>query len=216
MRVCTAEVKVHIYLIYKNIASHHNDVIMSAVASQITSLTIVYSTVYSGTDQSKHQRSASLAFVWGIHRWPVNSPHKRPVTRKVFPFDDVIMRIHDKITGLIQGLRPANERRRYNVLLRHETRLIKYTMRSPYNMVNFLLTTIMTSSNGNIFRVTGHLCGEFTGPRWIPRTSQWRGALMFSLICVWINGWENNREAGDLRRYRSHYDVIVMTKRIHI
>ena len=39
---------------------------------------------------------------------------------------------------------------------------------------------------------------------------QWRGALMFSLICVWINGWENNREAGDLRRYRAHYDVIVM------
>ena len=39
----------------------------------------------------KHQSSASLAFVWGIHRWPVNSPHKRPVTRKTFPFDDVIM-----------------------------------------------------------------------------------------------------------------------------
>ena len=39
---------------------------------------------------------------------------------------------------------------------------------------------------------------------------QWRGALMFSLICVWINGWENNREAGDLRRYRAHYDVTVM------
>ena len=70
----------------------------------------------------------------------------------------------------------------------------------------------MTSSNGNIFRVTGHLCGEFTGPRWIPRhKGQWRGALMFSLIWVWINDWVNNREAGDLRRYRAHYDVIVMS-----
>ena len=39
---------------------------------------------------------------------------------------------------------------------------------------------------------------------------QWRGALMFSLVCVWINGWVNNREAGDLRRHRAHYDVIVM------
>ena len=39
---------------------------------------------------------------------------------------------------------------------------------------------------------------------------QWRGAVMFSLICVWINGWLNNREAGDLRRYRAHYDVTVM------
>ena len=70
---------------------HYNDVIMSAMASQITSLTIVYSTVYSGADQRKHQNSASLAFVWGIHRWPVNSPRKWPVTRKMFPFDDVIM-----------------------------------------------------------------------------------------------------------------------------
>ena len=64
---------------------------MSTIASQITSLTIVYSTIYSGADQSKHQSSASLAFVWGIHRGPVNSPHKWPVTRKMFPFDDVIM-----------------------------------------------------------------------------------------------------------------------------
>ena len=71
--------------------NHYNDVIMGAVASQITSLTIVYSTVYSGSDQRKHQSSASLAFVRGIHQWPVNSPHKWPVTRKMFPFDDVIM-----------------------------------------------------------------------------------------------------------------------------
>ena len=64
---------------------------MSAMASQITSLTIVYSTVYSGADQRKHQSCASLAIVRGIHRWPVNSPHKGPVTRKMFPFDNVIM-----------------------------------------------------------------------------------------------------------------------------
>ena len=71
--------------------SQYDDVIMGAIASQITSLKIVYSTVYSGADQSKHQSSASLAFVWGIHRGPVNSPHKWPVTRKMFAFDDVIM-----------------------------------------------------------------------------------------------------------------------------
>ena len=64
---------------------------MSTIASQITSLTIVYSTVYSGANQRKHQYSASLAFVQGIHRGPVNSPHKWQVTRKMFPFDDVIM-----------------------------------------------------------------------------------------------------------------------------
>ena len=64
---------------------------MGAIASQITSLTIVYSTVYSGADQRKHQSSASLAFVRGNHRGPVNSTHKWPVTRKSFPFDDVII-----------------------------------------------------------------------------------------------------------------------------
>ena len=72
---------------------HYNDVITGAIASQITSLEIVYSTVYPGVDQSKPQSSASLAFVRGIHRGPVNSPHKWPVTRKISPFDDVIMSI---------------------------------------------------------------------------------------------------------------------------
>ena len=76
---------------YKIGLHHNSDVIMATVTSQITSLTIVYSTVYSGADQRKHQSSASLAFVRGIHRWPVNSPHKGPVTRKMLPFDDVIM-----------------------------------------------------------------------------------------------------------------------------
>ena len=70
---------------------HYNDVIMSMMASQITGVFIVCSIVGSGADQRKYQSSASLAFVRGIHRWPVNSPHKGPVTRKMFPFDDVIM-----------------------------------------------------------------------------------------------------------------------------
>ena len=70
---------------------HYGDVIMGAIASQITSLTIVCSTVYSDADQRKHQSSASLVFIRGIHRGPVNSPHKWPVTRKMCPFDDVIM-----------------------------------------------------------------------------------------------------------------------------
>ena len=64
---------------------------MGAIASQITSLTVVYLTVSSDADQRKHQSSASLAFVRGIHRGSVNSPHKWPVARKMFPFDDVIM-----------------------------------------------------------------------------------------------------------------------------
>ena len=64
---------------------------MRPMASQITSLTVVYTTLYSEEDKRKHQSSASLAFVWGIHRWPVNSPHKWSVRWRMLPFDDVIM-----------------------------------------------------------------------------------------------------------------------------
>ena len=76
----------------RHLFSHQKGVIMGAMTSQITSLTIVYLTVYSVADERKHQSSASLAFVREIHRWPVNSPRKGPVTRKIFPFDDVIMK----------------------------------------------------------------------------------------------------------------------------
>ena len=86
---------------------HYNDRIMTATATQITSVSIVCSTIGSDADQRKRQSSASLAFVRGIHRWPVNSPHKRPVTRKMFPFDDVIIiwLCHHKSSGRrIDGL----------------------------------------------------------------------------------------------------------------
>ena len=72
---------------------YFSDVIMSTMASKITSFTIVYSTVYSGANHRKHQSSASLDFVRGIHQGPVNSPRKGPVTWKMFPFDDVIVMI---------------------------------------------------------------------------------------------------------------------------
>ena len=83
---------------------HNIDVIMGAMASQITGVSIVYSTVTSGGYKRKHQSSAFLAFVRGIHWWPVISPHKGPVTRKMFPFDDVIMiqtcACHDESVGV--------------------------------------------------------------------------------------------------------------------
>ena len=80
--------------IIKIVSFHDYDVIMGTIASHIISPTTVYSTVYSDADERKHQSSAPLAFVWGIHRGPVNSPHKWPVTRKMLPFDDVIMVWH--------------------------------------------------------------------------------------------------------------------------
>ena len=95
-------------------------------------------------DQRKHQRSASLALVRGIHWWPVNSPHKGPVTRKMFPFDYAIM----------------------------DTKL--------WHEVGFEYAFIMRMISWHI--------------------GQWRGALMFSLIRPWQNGWLNNQDDGDLRQ----------------
>ena len=149
-----------------------------------------------------------------------------------------------------------------------------------FHLFNIIFVShMMSSSNGNIFRVTGHLCGEFTGPRgprefptqrpvtrsfdvffdlrlnkrlnkqwwgwwfetpshplwrhcndlfalylicWLMKArsllshkGEWLGALMFSLICAWINGWVNNGEAGDFKRHRAHYDAIVMGMTMH-
>ena len=70
---------------------------------------------------------------------------------------------------------------------------------------------MITSSNGNIFRVAGPLCGEFTGHRWIPHTKARDAELWCFLWSAHLmNGWANNHEAGDLRRLRAHYDVMVM------
>ena len=75
------------------------------------------------------------------------------------------------------------------------------------------IRSMMTASNGNIFRVTGPFCREFIGPRYIPLTNkgQCGGALRFSLICAWLNAWVNTRVVGDLRRHHAHYDAIVMS-----
>ena len=70
---------------------HCSVVILSAIASQMTSVSIACSTVCSGADQRKHHRSEWLAFARGSHRRPVDSHYKEPVKRKMFPFDDVIM-----------------------------------------------------------------------------------------------------------------------------
>ena len=104
---------------------HYGDVIMGAIASQITNLTIVYSTVYLDADHSKHQSSASQAFVRGIHRGPGNSPHKWLVTRKMFPFDDVIMTYSNSKSIIIQT------RQRKQNMVGHITRI---TQQHTYNV----------------------------------------------------------------------------------
>ena len=80
---------------------HCSDLLISAMASQITGVSIVYSAGCLGAHQRKYQSSASLAFLRGIHRRPLNSRRKGPVKRKMFPFDDVIMELLKKHSRII-------------------------------------------------------------------------------------------------------------------
>ena len=127
---------------------HYDDVIMETIASQITSLTSVYSTVYSGADQSKHQSSASLAFVWGIHRGPVNSPHKWPVTRQMFPFDDVIM------TSLVRVC-----------LNHHYNDVTMGSMASQITSLTIVYSAVYSGTDQRKHRSSASLAFELTGDR---------------------------------------------------
>ena len=106
---------------------------------------IVYSTFYSGADQRMHKSSASLAFVKGIHRWPVNSPQKGPVTRKRFPFDDVILR-HPPITIFHHDIKSME-----NAFWFH-----------PYCIKRLLRTFVDSMTVGAIFHSDMRACGGVT------------------------------------------------------
>ena len=158
---------------FYSICGHYSDIIMSVMASQITSVSIVCSTVCSGVDQIKHQSSALLAFVRGIHQWPGDFPHKGPITPTMFLFDAVSMMSQ--------------------LSLPHQF----YSHDDVIKWKHF-------PRNWPILR------GIHWSPVNSPHKGQWRGAFMFFFICFWINDWVNNPEAGDLRRSRAHYDIIVM------
>ena len=199
---------------------------MGTMASPITSLTIVFLTVYSGADQRRHQSSASLAFCEGNSPVTVNSPHKGAVTRKMFPFDVVIMRYLTLISQKVQWshgtciIRLIDFRLLtiYTPNLAHAPRYVVSLVSSKAGTCfmaqrcliirSCINLDMMTSSNGHIFRVT---VPKFTGHRWIPRTKASDAELWcFLWSAPWINGWVNNREAGDSRCHLAHYDVIVM------
>ena len=177
---------------------------MSAMASQITSSSIVYSTVSSGADQRKHQSPAPLAFVSGIHRWPVNSPHKEPVTRNIFhlitsswllpslqfihPLSPTLT--HPHAHSPVHYFSPIHSTNRSLSLTHSFTHPVTHSF-TPGLLTHSLTHSLsigvceaqlevagrlcshfsmITSWNGSIFRVTGPLCREFTGHRWISLT----------------------------------------------
>ena len=131
------------FLVCQLIFCHYCDVIISAVASQITSFSTVCSAVCSDAHQTKHQSSAFLAFVRGIHWWPVDSPHKGTVTRKMFPFDDVIM-----ATKSVPRVFRANVQRTCNVT---EIKVTEMLLRQKPLSINEENTPVMRKSKDCIY-----------------------------------------------------------------
>ena len=175
---------------------------MSAMASEIIGITIVYSTVCSGAYQRKHQSSGSLAFVRGLYRWPVNSSHKGPVKRKMFPFDDVIIS-WCLLYG--QGLTKHHS-------CRDIEKLICMTWLHTHAVASMMVQWWRHQMDDVIKwkhfpRYWPFVRGIHRSQVNSPHKGQWRGSLMFSLICTWINGWVNHREAGDLRRHRARQRI---------
>ena len=156
--------------------------------------------VYSGADQRKHQSSASLAFVRGIHRWAVNSLHKWPVTRKMFPYDVITSNDIGNLGWWVHCLP------RWRTLI---TNTISVSRNDRNDKVHDDVIKWKHFPRNWAF-----VRGIHRSPVNSPQKGQWRGAMMFSLICAWIGSWVNNRETSDLRRHRAHYDVTVMVNSI--
>ena len=127
---------------------------MGVIASQITSF--VYSTVYSSTDQRKHQ-SLSLAFVLGIHQWPVNFPHKWPVKRKMFPFDDVIM------VGVQEhlGHNLCSYRWMWLTSFMGQPLFTKFNFKCTTKIYKEIHTVLNRVCTTNIYRIGNFFCLEF-------------------------------------------------------
>ena len=159
---------------------------MGEIASDITSLAIVFSTAYSVTDHRKHQSSASLAFVRGIHRWPVNSPHKWPETRKMFPFDDVIMKLKLSIGAL-----PHLCSKAIDILIQCVTKRIRShdLLRFPHGSDRprnrwHQLCHVEVIKWKHFPCYWPFVRGIHRAPVNSLHKGQWRRALAFSLICV--------------------------------
>ena len=159
----------HVLLCFDSFVPY-NDVIMSAMASQITSLTTVYSTVYSGADQRKHQSSASLAFARGIHRWPVNSPHKGPVAPKMFPFGDVIMILANLVmsSNFNHTIVSVPVKQHLTPTRRNNITTMKTMKQCMINLRAYFVKHMMTSGRAKISCVTGPWWEVSPCHLWIP------------------------------------------------
>ena len=172
------------------------------MVTQTTGNPTVYSTDFVPANNTANTKVPHhRPFARGIQRKSVDSPHKGPEIRKLSPFHDVIMHWNDIAQQLLQSL-PSHAT--YNS---HKAiRKLSMDWMQHDDVIKWK----------QLPRYWPFVRGIHRSPVKSPHKGQWRGTLMFSLICVWINDWVNNREAGDLRRYRAHYDVIVMDYEWHM
>ena len=160
---------------------------MGAMASQITGLTIVYSTVNSGADQRKYQSSASLALVPGIHRWSVNSPHKCPATWKLFPFDDVIMK-RGKFSPAWSGFEPKKASQCIGTLKLNSAWTKWSLFRRRYFQMHFREWKFVYASDAELW------CLLWSAPEWTvvgwwfetPLRPLWRHSNDTNQMCIYI------------------------------
>ena len=172
------------------------------MASPITSLKIVYSTVYSMLRSKKTSKIRVTGLCAGDSSVTGEFPTQRANHAEkvsVWWRHDDNKKYHGSIGEVVAPLS-------WRSLQVRITWIVWATIQNHYAVS----TCMMTSSKGNISRVTGPLCRDFTGPVNSPHEDRWRELKLFSLICAKINRWVNNREAGDLGRHRSHYNGIVM------
>ena len=161
---------------------------MDAMGSQVTSLTIVYSTVYSGADQSKHQSSASLAFVRRIHRWPVNSPQRASNAENV----SIWWRHH--IPQVVQPKSYAQSfQRSIEIWVLSDQhcwaswrQYLTLSAAAPgRNKMEGPENVMTTFCHGNAFHIAGPLWGEYIGNRWFPSQRGRSNSDLWWFICVW-------------------------------
>ena len=183
---------------------------MSVMVSQINSLTIACSTVYSGADQRKHQSSASLAFVRGIHRRPVNYPHKGPVTRKMFTLMTSSWFQYKALVHVFMSYTSGTNISIFislHWIIFHYDRPICMELCGSHTLILYHDDVI---SWKHFPCYWPFVRGIHRTPVNHPHKGQWRGALVFFFICAWMNGWVNNREAGDLTRHCAYYDGTII------
>ena len=176
--------------------NHYDDVIMGAMASQISSLKIVYSTVYSDADQIKHLRVTGLCAGKspGIGEFP---------TQMASNAENISISWRHHVVGFQTSMAATTELCVTVAIpmMPHLCRCTKYCHDDVHKWKHFP-------------RSWPFVRGIHRSPVNSQHKGQWRGVLIFSLICVWINGWVNNGETGDLRRYRVHYNVSVMRRKM--